>query len=321
MAIGTVLSPLGLILASFATQLWHIYLAQGLLFGIGCGLAFAPSLALPSQYFTRNRSLATGIAVAGSGVGGVSLSPMITQLIQTIGYRDAIRVLGAFGFGILVIATSLAFSKFRPASSGHGYFSSMVDIKLLSHDFNVLLVFCFLVPFGYLGPYFLAPQYATYLGYDATTGANLVSIMSGLNSVSRITMGFLADRFGKLNTMVVTTILAGVIPMVVWQFSYTYGVFVVFCVLYGFTSSVFVSLLPPTLAQVVGVENIQRAIGMSYMMTFFGSLVGPPLIGVLMQNYGWTAAIQFSGAPTIAGGLVILYLRMRHSKGKLFMVI
>ncbi|KAI8074537.1 major facilitator superfamily domain-containing protein [Gongronella butleri] len=321
MAIGMVLAPLGLILASYATQLWHIYLSQGLLYGIGSGLAFAPSLALPSQFFVRHRSLATGLAVAGSGIGGVSISPMVIHLIQALGYRQAIRVLGAFGFGILVIAVALAFSLRRPPNSGRGYFASMVDTRLLDHDFSIILVFTFLVPFGYLGPYFVCPQYATYLGYDATTGANLVSIMSGLNSVSRIVMGFLADRFGKFNTIVVTTILAGIFPMVLWQFSHSYGVYVLFCVLYGFTSSVFVSLLPPILADVVGVENIQVGIGMSYMLTFFGSLVGPPLIGILLQQYGWTAAIQFSGAPTVASGLVILYLRMCRSKGKLLMVI
>lgn len=60
LAIGAILAPLGMVLASFATSLWHIYLSQGLLFGIGSGLCFAASIALPAQYFTKNRSLATG---------------------------------------------------------------------------------------------------------------------------------------------------------------------------------------------------------------------------------------------------------------------
>jgi hypothetical protein len=55
------LAPLGLILASFATQLWQIYLTQGLLFGIGGALVFSPSISLPPQWFVKYRSLATGI--------------------------------------------------------------------------------------------------------------------------------------------------------------------------------------------------------------------------------------------------------------------
>lgn len=38
MIIGTFLAPLGIILSSFATELWHLYLTQGMVFGIGCGL-------------------------------------------------------------------------------------------------------------------------------------------------------------------------------------------------------------------------------------------------------------------------------------------
>lgn len=65
LAIGSILAPLGLILASFATQLWHIYLSQGILYGIGAGLAFSSSVTLPSQWFVKNRALATGLAVSG----------------------------------------------------------------------------------------------------------------------------------------------------------------------------------------------------------------------------------------------------------------
>ncbi|KAI8074544.1 major facilitator superfamily domain-containing protein [Gongronella butleri] len=320
MAIGTIIAPLALILCSYATQLWHIYLAQGLLFGIGCGLLFSSSVALPAQFFSRNRAFAVGIAVSASGIGGVSLSPMTTHLIETLGYRQALRVLGAFGFGLLIIATALAFSKHRPTIKG-SYFSSIIDTSIVNREFVILLVYGFLATFGYLAPYFLAPQYATYLGYDIETGANMVSVMSGMNAVSRIICGFFADRLGKLNMLAGTSLAAGIFAMVMWQFSTSYNVYVGFCVLYGLTSSVFVSLLPAILADIVGVRKIQQGIGMAYSIAFFGSLVGPAIAGILLQQFGWTAAIQFSGAPTVAGGLVVLYLRHLRSNGKFFCII
>ena len=46
MAIGTILAPLGLVLASYATELWHLYLAQGILFGLGGSFVFSPSITL-----------------------------------------------------------------------------------------------------------------------------------------------------------------------------------------------------------------------------------------------------------------------------------
>jgi MFS family permease len=140
----------------------------------------------------------------------------------------------------------------------------------------------------------LAPQYATFLGYKDSDGAALLSVMSGMNSVSRITMGFLADRLGKLNTMFVCSLAAGnknmvdfymptrlffinpfdfwwlgIFTSVIWQFSSGYGTYVAFCVLYGLTGGAFVSLLPVVIADIVGVKNIQRGIGMCYTVRFF----------------------------------------------------
>src|SRR5207245_1829418 len=40
MAVGTVLLSLGLVLASFATELWQLYLTQGVMYGLGGGFFF-----------------------------------------------------------------------------------------------------------------------------------------------------------------------------------------------------------------------------------------------------------------------------------------
>jgi len=66
--------------------------------------------------------------------------------------------------------------------------------------------------------------------------------------------------------------------MVIWQFSTNYGTFVAYCVLYGLTAGGFVSLLPVITADIVGVENIQRGLGMAYMTTVIGNLLGTPII-------------------------------------------
>lgn len=219
MSIGTIFSPLGLILASFSNELWHIYLSQGILFGLGSAFVFSPSVTLPSQWFTRRRALATGIAVSGSGIGGVCLSPMIQNLIDSIGYRNTLRVQGSFGFVLLCIATSLATSRYRPPPtySKDGVESKwyhMFDRNLLSGKFVLILLFGFFVTFGYVAPFFLTPQYVTRLGEDASAGAAMISVMSATNAICRISLGYLADRVGRFNTMFGCTFLAGKIKRV-----------------------------------------------------------------------------------------------------------
>ncbi|KAI8991431.1 major facilitator superfamily domain-containing protein [Mycotypha africana] len=320
MAIGTLLSPLGLILASFATQLWHVYLSQGILFGLGAAFVFSPSVTLPSQWFTSRRALATGIAVSGSGIGGVCMSPMSQNLIQNIGYRNALRVQGSFGFALLCIATALATCRYRPPSSANGKdkWYHIFDRRLINRKFVLLLCFGFFVPFGYVAPFFLAPQFAQYIGLDTATGAAMISVMSAANAICRISLGYLADRIGRFNTMFAFTFLSGLFTMVIWQFSSNYATFAVYCVLFGLTAGGFVSLLPVTTADIVGVENIQKGLGMAYMTTVIGNLIGTPIIGLLFNTFSWTAAIQFAGSMTLASSLFILALRMMMAKGKVF---
>lgn len=208
MAIGAILAPLGLVLASYATQLWHVYLSQGILFGIGASFVFSPSITLPSQWFLKNRALATGLAVSGSGVGGVCLSPMSQLLISTAGYRMALRALGGLGFGLLCIATALAHARYPPSKTNTKWWD-FIDKSCFNLPFCFFLVFGLIVPFGYVAPFFLAPTYATSIGVDQGRGSTLVSIMSAANVVCRISLGFVGDRYGRMNTMAIFTLISG----------------------------------------------------------------------------------------------------------------
>ncbi|KAI8092534.1 major facilitator superfamily domain-containing protein [Halteromyces radiatus] len=314
MCIGTIMAPLGLILASFANEVWEIALSQGLVFGIGATFVFSPSIALPSQWFVKRKAFATGLAVSGSGIGGVCLSPMSQQLISQLGYRNALRVLGAFMFTLLTIATILANSRWKPKSNGRPWYA-LVDRSLLGPQFNLFLLFCLLVPFGYLAPFFLMPTYATFIGVDAVNGASLVSIMSATNAVCRVALGFLGDRYGRLNITMISTFLSGLFTMILWQFSTSYGIYVAYALLFGFSGGGFVSLIPAVTADIVGIENIQSGLGMAYAATTFANLFGTPVVGALQTQFGWTAAIQFCGALTISASAVVLVLRIVKTKG------
>ncbi|KAF9123879.1 hypothetical protein BGW39_008613, partial [Mortierella sp. 14UC] len=74
--LGVAIMSFALILAAFATQVWHLQLAQGLLYGLGTSLTFFAAMTLPAQWFTKRRGLATGIMFSGGGVGGLWMAPV-----------------------------------------------------------------------------------------------------------------------------------------------------------------------------------------------------------------------------------------------------
>ncbi len=118
MPVGALLTALALIMMSRGSSLWHFYVAFGLMAAAGSSLLqIVPLTALVANWFARHRGTAIGIVSAGSGAGQLTLLPLITLLIDRIGWRHTYLV---FGLAILVIPTTLIllFLHTRPEDRG-----------------------------------------------------------------------------------------------------------------------------------------------------------------------------------------------------------
>lgn len=67
-----------------------------LILGFGFGLIYLPAIVSVTCYFEKYRSLATGIAVCGSGLGTFVFAPVTQLLITHLGWRGALEVLSCF---------------------------------------------------------------------------------------------------------------------------------------------------------------------------------------------------------------------------------
>lgn len=56
-------------MTSLGTSYYQIFLAQGVVVGLGAGCLFVPSVAIVSTYFTSKRALMTGFTAAGGSIG------------------------------------------------------------------------------------------------------------------------------------------------------------------------------------------------------------------------------------------------------------
>src|SRR5690606_20813578 len=150
-----------------------------------------------AQYFDKKRGLANGIAVAGSGIGGLTLAPLVRFMITKIGFRWAQRIEGISMLVFMLAIFPFIKPRVNPTNKGPIFDFGLFRLP----GFIALMMSCFVVTFGYMIPIFLLPSYTTSIGLSATTGANLVSIFSGINSVARIVLGVSADRLGRMNTL------------------------------------------------------------------------------------------------------------------------
>ncbi|KAL1920322.1 uncharacterized protein VTP21DRAFT_1468 [Calcarisporiella thermophila] len=313
LAIGTLLTTVSLILASFAIELWHIFLTQGLLFGIGASFVWFPSIVCLQQWFLKRRGVATGIAIAGSGIGGLALSPLVSTVTAQFDYRWSLRVLALFAIVLLTIATIFLKPLYIvPPQVRNQMKPKLIDFKIITPKLRLLMVAGFIITFGYLAPFFMLNTYARFIGVSPSLAATTSGIMSGVNSVARILLGLAADRIGRMNTIFLCTFIAGLVTMIIWPLAKTFDTLMAFVVLYGFFGGGYVSLFPATIADLVPLKDIATASGMLYLSSLFGNLFGTPIAGALFDATGRKSFVplaEFCGAATLLGSLVILAVR------------
>ena len=102
---------------SFITAVWQLYvlcIIAGMVVVAGTRLLVS---VLISNWFTLKRGLAVSIALAGSGVGGIVLSPVTSAMIVSSGWRAAFLLLAVI---CLVASLPLAVLTFRTRPSDKG---------------------------------------------------------------------------------------------------------------------------------------------------------------------------------------------------------
>ncbi|KAL1916791.1 uncharacterized protein VTP21DRAFT_5495 [Calcarisporiella thermophila] len=312
MLIGCACTTGAFILASFSTELWQLYLTQGILNGIGTSLCFFSSITLPAQYFLKRRGLATGLAVSSGGIGGLALSPMVRTLIDKVGYQWSLRVLAFIGLGLLPIASIFVRPRLRTARPKSNKKAKLVDFSFMTPRL-VLLVGCgFFISFGFFTPFFYVNTFALHIGVDRTLAATLTGVMSGVNSLARVVIGLSADYFGRVNTMLWSTMVSGLAVMIVWPFANCLGILVVLTILYGWFGGAFISLYSVIIADLVPPYAINTAVSLIYTVFIFGYVFGPPISGALLDMTGrqnYIPLAEFAGAVTVVASLFILALR------------
>ncbi|CAH1141987.1 unnamed protein product [Phyllotreta striolata] len=90
---GSIISTVAFVLSIFSPTVNWLMLTYGFMGGVGFGLIYLPAVVCVGYYFETKRSLATGIAVCGSGVGTCVFAPLATMLLEEYGWRGANLIL------------------------------------------------------------------------------------------------------------------------------------------------------------------------------------------------------------------------------------
>ncbi|XP_067914356.1 monocarboxylate transporter 7-like isoform X3 [Heterodontus francisci] len=105
--LGGLLVSMGMMAASFARAIVEMYIAIGVVSGVGFCLSFLPTISILSQYFEKYRSLVIAVASTGECFAVFIFAPAFTILKNHFGWKNCLLVIGALQLNIVACGALL----------------------------------------------------------------------------------------------------------------------------------------------------------------------------------------------------------------------
>ena len=320
-AAGMALIGVGLLLASRATALWHLYVIYGLTIGLGVGFSYVPAVGTVQRWFVRRRGFASGVAVSGIGAGTLVGPLAAIWLIGLFDWRGAYVtmagvcvVLGLAGAWLIEHSPErrgLAPDGDPPTADTKANVSAAaagMDLKaaLRSRPFVLYSAATFLTALGLFTPIVHLPNYARDHGLGEETGVMLLGLFGFGSLVGRFLLGAVADRYGRHPTLNVTFAIMGAMCVLWWASTEAWSLGI-FAVVFGTCYGGFVALSPALMMDYFGGRNVSGIIGILYSAAAFGALAGPTLSGLAYDVMGsYTIPILAGAVFNLAAAGVML---------------
>lgn len=319
---------LSLLLTSFTTSLWQLFIVYSFLLAIGTGAAVPVLMSLVSRWFNKKRGLALGISTSGIALGTIIAAPLAAFLIAAFSWRIAYIILGIIA-AMIIIALSrplirnpgeigalpdgakpgagLAVANAKGNSSRPNVLSLSQALKTRNFWFIFATWLFFAVPLNLMLTHFV--PYATDAGISTMEAATLLSIVGGVSAASRAFNGLISDFIGRKIPAVISTLLQAVAMLwLVW--SHEPWTFYVFAVLFGFCWGGFGVLSITVAVDTFGVLNLGAIMGALDIGFALGSAIGPALGGYAFDTTGsYTAAFIVSAILMVLTAILVVLVK------------
>ncbi|KAG9232315.1 major facilitator superfamily domain-containing protein [Amylocarpus encephaloides] len=311
---GSILGVLGLFMTSLSTKYYQLFLAQGVCCGLGNGLIFCPTLSITSTYFSKKRSLAIGIAAAGSATGGVIFPLMVQQLLPKIGFGWTIRALAFIELGCLAICNLGMRSRVPPRRTG-----ALIDVASFKDVPYILFgIGMFFTFWGvYVAFYYIGSFARNIIGVPYAESINLLVVMNGVGLLGRVVPNHIADRYmGPLNVLIPAGAISSLMSFAWMGVNSRRGLYA-WSVIYGLSGATIQGLFPATLTTLTtDLKKTGTRMGQVFTVVSFAVLTGPPIAGQLIQakDGEYEYAQIFTGLSLAIGCGFLISARMVRSK-------
>ncbi|KFY37952.1 hypothetical protein V494_04581, partial [Pseudogymnoascus sp. VKM F-4513 (FW-928)] len=243
------------------------------------------------------RSIAAGIAAAGSGAGGALFSFATQPLIDRFSLAWSLRAIALISGSMLLVAALLLRTRnaaIQPKQ--HGF-----AVRLLArYDVVLLLGWSFASLVGYIVLLFSLSDYARSIGLPPSRAAAITGMVNVGTALGRPFVGALSDRWGRIEVAGLVTAACGVSVFAVWVPAGLGGeaVVMLFAVIAGATLGTFWVAIGPLCVEVVGLVELPALLSLAWMVIVLPCTVSE-VIALKLRTPG--TAHPYIGPQVLAG--------------------
>jgi MFS transporter, OFA family, oxalate/formate antiporter len=291
-----ILLGLGYLLMSQVSTIWQLYIALGLIIGIGMSGVWVPLLSTVARWSVRRQTLMSGIVVAGVSVGGLIGPPVISRLIESYHWQKTYIITGVAVTVLILIAT--IFIKRAPprmeqvqrvkkkeinkeASVVFNSFSFKEAVRTRQFWLLSGLFFCF--GFTLYGVVVHIVPHAIDLKIAAVAAASILAVRGGVSIFGNYILGSLADRIGNKQIFIFGFIIfTGAFLLL--SFTDAKWVLYLFIVMLGFAGGGMAASESPTTAWLFGLGSHGLIYGVVHVGFTLGAAAGPFVMGEIFDR-------------------------------------
>lgn len=307
---------LSMILMSYVTSIWQLYLFYGVFFSIGIAGMYTPLMTTVSQWFKEKRGLAIGMTAVGVGAASLVFSPLSAWLISSFGWRFSYIVLGIIAWVVFIPVVKFVRISPHKATKTEGEVKPVEGVSFSeAWRTRTFWAFCFTWMFFSLAVFSIMIHIVPLI---TDRGVSLVEagVLAGLigigSIIGRIIAGFTSDKIGGKKVIIIAAIVQTV--AIIWLlFSKELWMLYIFVVFFGFGSGGSAGVIAAFPAHYFGLKATGAIMGFGVILAGVGSAIGPYFGGYVFdvtQSYDYMIVVCIAASI----GAVISAMLMRPLK-------
>jgi len=292
---GGVLLIIGMALTSLQTTIPGFVVFFGVVVGAGSGIAYGVTIPSAVKWFPpAKRGLASGLVVAGLGLAAAYAAPLAQLIINAVGVRQTFLIIGiVFGSLVILFAQFLAVppAEYVPPgtpapaageASGKKDFSPSAMMGT-AQFWQIWLMYCF----GAIAGLMVIGHISIIADIQAQLkwGFALVAILAVFNSSGRVVGGFLSDRIGRNQTLILMFLLQAVNMIMFSNYTSMTSLTIGVCIT-GLAYGSLLGIFPALTYDFFGLKNSGTNYGLVFTAFGAAGIIGPLTAGKIVDITG-----------------------------------